>query len=194
MQALARIASWMFGLSLLGLSLFVSLETVLRKVFSYSFEGADELGGYVLAVSSGLAFTVALIDRAHIRIDIVYQRLPARIQVLLDWLAILSLAVFGGFLLYVGRIALMDTLAYGSTAPTPWATPLIYPQALWYGALALFALVAALLAMRASFFLWRGQTESLTAQFHPRGTMEELEEELSELERRPAAAVGRQVV
>lgn len=194
MQSIAKLASWIFGLSLLGLSAFVALETVLRKTINFSFEGADELGGYVLAVSSGLAFAVALVDRAHIRIDVLYQHLPARTQSVLDWLSIVMLAAFGILLLYIGRIVLSDTLAYGSTAPTPWATPLIFPQSVWYGALALFALVALVLAGHATRYLWNRQYDRLAAEYRPRGAMEELEDEISELKLRPAAIVGREVV
>lgn len=177
-------ASWLFGLSLVGLSLFVSLETVLRKAFNYSFEGADELGGYVLAVGSSLAFAVALFDRAHIRIDILHQRLPRAVQGALDWVSIVSMAALGLFMLYVGYFVLIDTIAYGSTAPTPWRTPLIWPQGLWYAALALFALVAIVQALRATWLLVSGQRPAFDALFSPKGELEELEEELSDVKRR----------
>ncbi len=177
-------ASWLFGLSLVGLSLFVSLETVMRKAFNYSFEGTDELGGYVLAVGSSLAFAVALFDRAHIRIDIVHQHLPKRLQMGLDWASVISIAALGLFILYVGYFVIVDTLAYGSTAPTPWATPLIWPQGLWYAALALFALVALLQAIRATWLLATGRHSAFATLFSPKGAVEELEEELSDVKRR----------
>lgn len=181
---IARWASWLFGLSLLALSIFVSIETIARKLFTFSFEGADELGGYVLAVGSSLAFVVALVDRAHIRIDVLHARFPTRLKAVIDWLSIVSIAGLGLFVVYVGRITIVDTLAYGSTAPTPWATPLIWPQAAWYGALCLFALCAVLLAARATRLLLAGRLDELSAKFHPKGAIEELEEEMSNLARR----------
>ena len=184
LPAFVQATSWLFGLSLLGLSLFVSLETVLRKAFNFSFEGADELGGYVLAIGSSLAFAVALFDRAHIRIDIVHQRLPRRVQLALDWVSIVSIAVLGLFILYVGYFVIVDTIAYGSTAPTPWATPLIWPQGAWFAALALFALIAVLQAIRATWLLATGRHAVFSALFSPKGELEELEEELSDVKRR----------
>ncbi|MGF1658264.1 MAG: TRAP transporter small permease subunit [Rubrimonas sp.] len=178
LEAFAANASRLFGVALVALSLFIALETVLRKVASFSFEGADELGGYVLAVGSCLAFVVALVDRAHIRIDVLHARLPARFRALADWLAMLSMSALGAFLVWVSRDTIADTLAYGSTAPTPWATPLIWPQALWFGALCLFALTAVLLGVRATWLYWSGRRAGLTSEFHPRGAMEELAEEL----------------
>ncbi len=178
LEGFAANASRLFGVALVGLSLFIALETVLRKLVAFSFEGADELGGYVLAVGACLSFVVALVDRAHIRIDVLHARLPARLQALSDWLAMLSMAALGLFLVWVSRDTIADTLSYGSTAPTPWATPLIWPQALWFGALCLFALTAALLGARASWFYFSGQRARLAAEFNPRGAMEELREEL----------------
>ncbi|MDK3075000.1 TRAP transporter small permease [Sedimentitalea sp. JM2-8] len=184
LETFAAFAARLFGIALVALSLFVSVETVVRKLFNFSFEGADELGGYVLAVGSSLAFVVALVDRAHIRIDILHSRFPKRYQAIMDWLSIVSVAVLGLFILYVGRIVIVDTMAYGSTAPTPWATPLIWPQAAWYGALCLFALTAIYLAIRATVHVINGRLDQVSAEFHPKGAIEELEEEMSDLKRR----------
>ena len=73
---------------------------------------------------------------------------------------------------------------YGSTAATPWATPLIYPQAVWYAALVVFAVAAAAFFLRATFLLLRGRIDDLNRDFHPKGAMEELEEELEDVQRR----------
>lgn len=184
MDMFAAFAARLFGISLLALSIFVSIETVSRKLFNFSFEGADELGGYVLAVGSSLAFVVALVDRAHIRIDVLHARFPKKLQAIMDWLSIVSIGILGLFILYVGRIVIVDTMAYGSTAPTPWATPLIWPQAAWYGALSLFALAAIYMAIRATVHVVNGRLDQVSAEFHPKGAIEELAEEISDLERR----------
>lgn len=184
MQTFAALASRIFGITLLLLSFFVALETVCRKLFNFSFEGADEVGGYVLAIGSSLAFTVALVDRAHIRIDVLHGRMPQWLRALADCASAISLALLGLFMLYVGRVVIRDTLAYQSTAQTPWATPLIYPQSAWYAALALFALVALGLAVRAVYLLLMGRTGTLSSEFHPSGVNEELELELQDLTKR----------
>jgi TRAP-type C4-dicarboxylate transport system permease small subunit len=184
MNTLVLVVSRLFGAALVGLSVFVSIETIARKAFNFSFQGADELGGYVLAVGSSLAFFVALVDRAHIRIDVLHVRFPQKLQATMDWLSIVSIAGLGLFMIYVGRIVIVDTLSYGSTAATPWATPLIYPQSAWYAALCLFALMALYLAGRATWLFVSGRRDQLLSEFHPKGTIEELEEELSDLENR----------
>jgi TRAP-type C4-dicarboxylate transport system permease small subunit len=184
MNRLIIVTSWLFGVMLLALSLFVTIETISRKLWNYSFQGADELGGYVLAVGGALSFTIALWERGHVRIDLIHDRLPARMQALLNWLSILLLSGFGLFFAWYGFKVIQDTLAYKSAAATPWATPLIYPQSVWYAALALFALTSAVLLIRATLLLLKGRIADLNAGFHPRGAMEELAEEISDLERR----------
>jgi TRAP-type C4-dicarboxylate transport system permease small subunit len=184
MDHLTTFISRLFGGSLLFLSVFVTLETILRKVFNTSLQGADELGGYVLAFGSSLAFVVTLVERAHIRIDILHNRFSVRVQAALDWLAALSMAALGVFLLYVGWFVIVDTLAYGSTSATPWATPLIWPQGLWYGALAIFSLAAIALSGRATWLFATGRFPQLADEFNPKGAVEELAEELDQRRQR----------
>ncbi|MEH6836329.1 MULTISPECIES: TRAP transporter small permease subunit [Falsihalocynthiibacter] len=181
------IATWisrLFGWSLLFLAAFVSLETVMRKLFNTSLQGADELGGYILAFGSSLAFVVTLAERAHIRIDILHQKFPVFIQSLIDWLAAVAMALLGCFFLYVGWFVIIDTIDYGSTAPTPWATPLIWPQSAWYGALAVFSICAIVLSLRATWLFFTGRHTTLTAEFNPKGAADELAEELQGLKQR----------
>lgn len=184
MKLLTLIVSWLFGLLLIALSLFVAAETVSRKLFNVSFQGADELGGYVLAIGGALSFTVALVERAHIRIDLLHDRMGARTQAVFNWLAIVSLALLGVFLARYGWPVIRDTLEYASVAPTAWATPMIYPQSVWYGGILVFCAVSLGLAVRATKLLLTGRTRALNDAFHPKGALEELHEELSDLGRR----------
>lgn len=184
MEFIARWISRIFGWSLLFLSGFVALETVMRKAFNTSLQGADELGGYILAFGSSLAFVVTLAERAHIRIDILHKKFPLIVQSLVDWLSALSMALLGAFLLYVGWFVIIDTISYGSTAATPWATPLIWPQLAWYTALSVFSICAIVLSVRATWLFFSGRFPTLTAEFNPKGAADELAEELRDLRKR----------
>lgn len=176
-----------FGTIFLGLSVVVTVETLSRKLFNVSLQGADELGGYALAVGSTIAFSLALMGRAHIRVDVFHELLPRRLQSVLNWLAVVSLAALGVFIAWIAFKVLADTLQYGSTAQTPWATPLIYPQSVWYVGLAVFALVACGYALRASILLFGGRVDRLNHEFQPKSAKEELKEELDDLALRQAA-------
>ncbi|GAA4217552.1 TRAP-type C4-dicarboxylate transport system permease small subunit [Sagittula marina] len=182
-----RLATWisrLFGWALLFLSAFVALETVLRKLFNTSLQGADELGGYILAAGAALSFVVAMIDRAHIRIDVLHARFPLRVQAALDWVSVVSLGALGLFFLYVGWFVIGDTLDYGSTAATPWRTPLIWPQSAWYAGLVIFAFCAFAMAWRATRLFLSGNHRRLASEFNPSSAEDELAEELDQLKSR----------
>lgn len=181
---LTTVVAWIFGLMMVALSAFVTLEVISRKFFSHSFQGADELGGYALAVGGALAFTVALVERGHIRIDLIHERLGPRAQAFLNWLSAVLLGALGLFLARYCWLALRDSIAYGSTAPTAWATPMVWPQSLWYAAILIFTAASVWQAVRATRMFLAGRTQALNAEFHVKGAMEELEDELSDLARR----------
>ena len=179
-----------FGGIFLLLSVVVVVETVSRKVFNTSLQGADELGGYALAVGSTIAFSLALMGRAHIRVDVFHEKFPRALQAALNWLSIVSLAVLGLFIAWVAWKVVGDTRQYGSTAQTPWATPLIWPQSVWYAGLAIFALVATGYAARATLLLASGRIDELNHDFHPKSAKEELKEELEDLAQRQTVEEG----
>jgi TRAP-type C4-dicarboxylate transport system permease small subunit len=181
------VLAWVFGTIFIALAFVVTVETLSRKLFNISLQGADELGGYSLAVGSTIAFSLALMGRNHIRVDVFHEMFPRRLQAFLNWFAITSLAAFGAFVAWVATKVITDTLQYGSTAQTPWATPLIWPQSVWYAGLVIFALVATGYALRATLLLARGRITTLNTDFHPKSAKEELKEELDDLANRQAA-------
>lgn len=180
-----------FGTIFLGLAAIVTVETLARKLFNISLQGADELGGYALAVGSTIAFSLALMGRNHIRVDVFHERFPPRAQALLNWISIVLLAAFALFIAWVAFKVIGDTMAYRSTAQTPWATPLIIPQGVWYAGLVIFALVACGFALRATRLLLAGDIARLNSDFHPKSAKEELKEELDDLAVRQEAEGGR---
>lgn len=188
MKTTERIAALVFGMIFVLLSLMITLETLLRKLFSTSLQGVDELGGYALAVGSTIAFTLALLDRNHIRIDLIHTRLGSRWKTALNLAASLLMALLAGLLCWMAWLQISETLEYGSTAQTPWATPLIYPQAVWFAGLALFALCAAGCAWSGALLLLRARVAEFNQHFGPRGLDEELRQELDDIARRSALA------
>ena len=186
-EHIENVLAWIFGATFLALAAVVTVETLARKLFNISLQGADELGGYSLAVGSTIAFSLALMGRNHIRVDVFHEMLPRRLQAFLNWFSIVSLAAFGVFVAWVATKVITDTMAYGSTAQTPWATPLIWPQSVWYAGLVIFALVATGYALRATALLATRRIDTLNHDFHPKSAKEELKEELDDLANRQAA-------
>ncbi|WMC11814.1 TRAP transporter small permease [Oceanimonas pelagia] len=184
MKRIERLTSLVFGGMFLLLSLMIAVETLLRKFFKISLQGVDELSGYALAVGATLSFTIALFGRAHMRIDIFHERLPRGLQSVLNWLSALFMCGLGLFMVWVCLNVVLETLDYGSTSQTPWATPLIYPQSVWMAGLVVFALVALGYGLRATWLLASGRVNMLNSEFNPKGVSEELKEELADFAQR----------
>lgn len=192
MKHLETTASLVFGGIFVLLSLMVAAETLLRKLFGTSLQGVDELGGYALAAGATISFSMALFGRAHMRIDIFHDMLPRTVQSVLNWLSAVLMALFAGVLIWNCLQVVNETLEYGSTAQTPWATPLIYPQSVWFLGLGLFALAAVAYGVRATWLLLSHRFDQLNEEFHPKGVSEELKEELEDFEHRAQEAASQQ--
>jgi TRAP-type C4-dicarboxylate transport system permease small subunit len=177
----------LFGVIFLVLSVVVTIETLARKLFNFSIQGADELGGYSLAIGSTIAFSLAVIGRNHIRVDVFHEMFPRGVKAALNWLSIVLLAALAVLFVAVSFRVLDESFAYRSTAQTPWATPLVWPQSIWYAGLILFMLVAVGFAARATWLLFKRRIDDLNKEFHPKSAKEELEEELDDLAHRQAA-------
>lgn len=184
MSRFATILGCIFGYLFVGLALLIGVETVGRKLFGFSLQGTDELSGYILAVGSCLTFAVAVVAKTHIRIDLLYSRMPKFGQIFMNWLSAVGIGLTALLMVWAGWYILADSIEYQSTAPTPWATPMVYPQTAWFIGLALFFVVAAIPALRATLALLRGDTRALTTEFAPPSTTQEVKEELEDLERR----------
>jgi len=187
-ESIERWLGTLFGLIFVALAAVVTVETVVRKAFNVSLQGADELGGYALAFGATIAFSLALMGRSHIRVDVFHDRLPAWLQTTLNWLSAVCLAAFAGLLAWLAWYVIQDTRAYQSVSQTPWATPLAYPQSAWLFGLVVFAIVSAGFALRATWLLVRGRIAELNHHFGPRTTKEEVDEELEDLKARSGDA------
>lgn len=187
-DALERWLGTVFGLIFVALSFLVAVETVMRKAFNMSLQGADELGGYSLAIGATIAFSLALMGRSHIRVDVFHDRLPQAVQRVLNWLSVVLLAGFAGLVAWLAWFVIRDSAEYKSVSQTPWATPLVIPQSAWVAGLTIFALVAFGYAVRATWLLVRGDGATLNREFGPRSTKDEVEEELEDLKVRSLPA------
>ncbi|MTH78380.1 TRAP transporter small permease subunit [Paracoccus aestuariivivens] len=186
MQQYTRVLGIVFGMMMLALSAAITAETLMRKLLSISLGGIDELGGYAIAIAAPLAFTVALADRAHIRISQLTNLLPMRVQAVLDVVSVVSLAALSVFFLHFAIQTVLDTWTYKSIAQTPWATPLIVPQGIWLVAMATFPLAAIWLGLRALHLLARRDWRQIRKEFGTPSANEELQAELEDLKRREA--------
>ena len=139
--AVSRAGTWFGGALVVLAAVIVAVDVVLRAAFSVTIGGSDELSGYALAVASAFAFALALIDRAHVRIDTLYTLLPVRVAAAFDLLAMAAMVSLASFLAMQGWRVFALSWSLGARALTQLNTPLSVPQALWFAGLAWFALL-----------------------------------------------------
>ena len=152
---LNKVAALACGYVLLFLALAISLEIVARKIFLISFQGIDDLGGYVLAFSTTIGASYALFTNRHTRVDILLARLSGPIQRYLNVLAIISMAALAFFCAWRCSVVLLESIEFQSTATNPLQTPLWQPQGIWLAGIYLFALTASCYAVHALWLLLR---------------------------------------
>ena len=183
-EAAAIAAGW----GLFALALLVGFEVIARKFFAYSLKGVDEVGGYVLAIASAIGFIYGLAANAHIRVDILITRLGVRTQVVLHFLAYLTLAVFALLFAWRAAAVLWRSWILDAVAPTPLATPLTLPQGLWVLALACFAVTAITVVVQLALIAWRNGARVAAKRFSPISAQEEARLEVEDYERRTATS------
>lgn len=185
-EPVTRVAVILCGWWLLVISAFTVIEIVGRKLFGFTLQGVDEIGGYTLAVAASLGFSHALASRAHTRIDFLIQKLGAGTRAALNALAMVTLALMAGFALWKGLPVLMESIEFQSHSTSPLQTPMWLPQGLWIAGLALFAGVALALGAHALLLLARGDHARLNAFYGPPSLDEEIAREVSALDERQA--------
>ena len=65
------------GVVLLATVIFILVDIFLRQFAGRGLGGSDEISGYVIAGVAAWGFSYALVERAHVRIDVLTGRLPA---------------------------------------------------------------------------------------------------------------------
>lgn len=185
MTPVVRAAAIACGWALMAISFATVFEVVARKL-NYSLKSIDELGGYILAATSAIGFSWALVTRAHMRITLVVNWLPRPARRLLDALAMLSLAGMAVFCAWRGYAEFSTNFISGRPSNTPMQTPLWMPQAVFFAGLALFALCTVLAAIHAAWLLFVDGAR-LERLYGPQTLEEEVSSEVSDLDHRLAA-------
>lgn len=151
LEAVRRVAraAVVTGGTLMLLSAFmIAADVVLRRLFGVSTWGASELSYYALAISTSWALAFSMLDKAHVRIAVLTERLGLSLRAGCDLVALLAM----GFFAFMASQAAFGVLARswkrGATSITSLETPLWLPQGLWLLGFLFFTLVVTLLLLR----------------------------------------------
>lgn len=182
-ESFSRLAVWAGGGLTVASVLLISFDVLARKFLGFTTGGADELSSYAFAISTSWALAFATLQRANVRVDVVYQYMPVRIAAVLDWISMVALSVFMVYLTYYAFEVVQTSWAQESAANTPLATPLWIPQGLWALGLAWMCVTVALMLARASAALVTGDVELVKSICGVRSAQEEADEEAAAGER-----------
>ena len=169
-----RCAGWLFVLC----ALFVTFDVLARKFLGFSSQSTTEVSGYMLGVGIAWGLAGALEARTHVRIDILIQKVPPQYRGYLHWLALASLAVFAGFLVYGAWHTTMESWDFRATDNSLLKTPLVIPQGLWLFGVGVFGVMAALRVLEVALLLPSGNIQAIELLTGPRTYVEEAEEAL----------------
>lgn len=174
---LSRVLVWIGGTLIILSALLVTVEVFLRKVFNVSIGGADELSGYAFGIATSLGFAYALFERAHIRVDALYNLVPQRVQIAANFLGIILLAGFAGIICAMAWGMVADTLTHNSHSITPMRTPLALPQVPWLIGWLFFFFCCVLLILASLKALIAGDTQQVNSLIGTKTIDEQIEDE-----------------
>lgn len=181
-RAISRAGAWFGGGLCILASFLVSADVIGRKLFDTPL-GMSEISSYVLAVSTSWSLALALLDRAHVRIDALYTQFPTRLCAALDVIALLSFMLFIGWVSWMGFGVYLRSVHLDAHSETPLAVPLAWPELFWIAGFVFFFLTMTALLARALLLLFSGRFEDVQRLLGPRTVQQELEEAMLEHER-----------
>lgn len=164
------------GVAYLAMTALIVFDIVARRLLGFSTEATVELTGYLLALgmSAGLAGT--LVQRAHVRIDVLIQKLSARGRAWMHLLALSCVLLTASVFAWGAWRLAAESWQLSATDLSSMRTPLWIPQGAWWLGLTLFAAVALAqwlhVLRRLASRDWRG----VDAMLRPKGYEEEAQE------------------
>jgi TRAP-type C4-dicarboxylate transport system permease small subunit len=116
--------------------------------------------------------------RAHIRIDVLLNRLPAALRYPMHLLSLAALAVFVGFIAKGAYDLTDESLLFRATDISVLRTPLWIPQGLWAAGIAVFFILVVLMLIENLLLVLAGRGRDAEALVHARTYKEEAAEAL----------------
>jgi TRAP-type C4-dicarboxylate transport system permease small subunit len=180
---LSKFFSLVCGYLLLGLCFFILAEVIARKFFSYSFQGVDEIGGYLVAISGSFAFGFGVLEKAHTRIDLALTNFSISLRNFFNVTAYIAIFLVSAFLAKYSYVTLSESILFKSISATPLEVPIRYPQFFWFIGLSLFSVISFVVLVKIIISWFNNPFESYNL-FGPENLKEEINRELKDAQKR----------
>ena len=184
----AQVGIWIGGAMLFAAAIIVTAEVLLRKGAgaligtSFLFSGSDEISGYLFAVGTSLSLAHVLVNRGHVRIDVLYIQFSARARAFMDIIALLVMLIF--IFAVLERAINVATTSYVEDirSNTQLRLPLALSQIPWAIGIGLFFLAITVALIRSIAAMLKGDWGAVNAIAGVATTEEEIEAELKGLD------------
>lgn len=97
-KALALFSKWatvIAGVALVGMLVITIVDVVGNKFFKQPMQGASEYLSFLAVITTSFAISFSMIEKAHVQVDIIVNKLPPRWKALLEaFITFLSLGIF----------------------------------------------------------------------------------------------------
>ncbi len=177
LTGVSRMAAIAGGLGVILISCMITVDVILRKFVGTTLGGASELSGMVFAVGTAMAYPYVLLDRGHIRIDVLYSRVPVAARAILDLAAMLLMFAFMAQLTQSTFDLLAKTWGAGTRSVGVVNIQLWIPQSLWVLGFALTTLIALVLSLYSVWCILRRNWEAVNRVAGVPSIEETIEEE-----------------
>jgi TRAP-type C4-dicarboxylate transport system permease small subunit len=145
LERISRVAVWIGGAALMLCAIMVSGDVIMRKLFSMTMSGSDEISGYAFAAATTWAYSYCLLHRSHVRIDALYNLVPTWLRAFLDALGLALLLFYMAYLTDKAIAVFLTSWRRDSVSITTLSVPLWIPQLLWVAGLCWFVVTLAFL-------------------------------------------------
>lgn len=190
-RALERVARAMLGAGgwmYIACAVFVTFDVLARSFLGFSSKTTTEITGYMLAFGMGWSFAYTLTERAHIRIDVLVNRMPLRVRQYLHAVAVMLLGVFAVFVAWAAGSVVQESILFDAHDTSALSIPMVLPQGLWAFGIAVFAAMVLVLCLETIVLLGRGDAVSIDRLLGPRTFQDETDEALEAVGVKPSSA------
>ena len=109
---LGKIGAVAAGIALVVMTVLMASSTIVRYLFSTSWRFTEEFTGLLLLYIWVLAFLYVLVLGRHIRVSIIFDRLPVKVRAYLWVLNSVLAAAYSGFVVGLGANLVSDLIHY----------------------------------------------------------------------------------
>ncbi|MEI4472346.1 TRAP transporter small permease subunit [Frigidibacter sp. MR17.24] len=180
-EAVAKVMALAAGWAYLATALFITGDVLARKFLGVSSGATTEISGYLLAFGISWSLAHGLAERAHIRIDLLVEKLPLAARVWAHLVALLALLALIAILVWSATNVLEETLLFDARDLSALRIPMIWPQGLWAFGMFMLALFAFALTLEVVLLLAAGRPLEIETLMRSRTAEDESEETIRAL-------------